>query len=181
MFVMGDEVRRSQHGNNNAYCQDNEISWFDWALVSKHADLLRFVKLLINRRRIRDVDHEIQRQSLPESLGDVVKAWHGVKLNQPDWSPSSHCIAITGKVRSERVMAHIIFNAYWEPLDFELPVPEGPAEPWRRWIDTSLDPPCDICDWNEEPPVPGATYRAGPRSVVVLVAGTGTSSAVRVG
>ena len=50
MFVMGDEVRRSQRGNNNAYCQDNETNWFDWNLLSKHADVLRFVKLLIERR-----------------------------------------------------------------------------------------------------------------------------------
>ena len=50
MIVMGDEVRRTQHGNNNAYCQDNEISWFDWTLLSKHADLHRFVKLLMARR-----------------------------------------------------------------------------------------------------------------------------------
>ena len=61
MFVMGDEVRRSQHGNNNAYCQDNDTSWLDWNLLSKHTGVLRFVKLLIERRAIRDVEHERQR------------------------------------------------------------------------------------------------------------------------
>ena len=66
MFVMGDEVRRTQRGNNNAYCQDNDTSWFDWSLVSKHADVLRFVKLLIERRMIRDVAHERRRVSLTE-------------------------------------------------------------------------------------------------------------------
>ena len=64
MFVMGDEVRRSQRGNNNAYCQDNDTSWFDWNLLSKHSDVVRFVKLLIERRMMRDVAHERWRISL---------------------------------------------------------------------------------------------------------------------
>ena len=64
MILMGDEVRRTQRGNNNAYCQDNETSWFDWTLVEKHADVHRFVKLLIARRLLRDVEHERQRVSL---------------------------------------------------------------------------------------------------------------------
>jgi glycogen operon protein len=84
MFVMGDEVRRTQLGNNNAYCQDNDLSWFDWTLLDKHADLLRFVSLLCSRRGQRDVKHERQRLSIRQLLGDAKKAWHGVKLNQPD-------------------------------------------------------------------------------------------------
>ena len=96
MFLMGDEVRRSQRGNNNAYCQDNETSWFDWNLLSKHADVLRFVKLLIERRVIREVEHERRRLSLRQTLRETEYRWHGVKLNQPDWSPSSHSLAISG-------------------------------------------------------------------------------------
>ena len=64
MILMGDEVRRTQGGNNNAYCQDNEISWFDWTLLEKHADVHRFVKLLIARRLLRSTEHEQQRVSL---------------------------------------------------------------------------------------------------------------------
>ena len=71
MFVMGDEVRRSQRGNNNAYCQDNETSWFDWNLLPKHADVLRFVKLLIERRVMRDVEHERRRLSLQQVLRET--------------------------------------------------------------------------------------------------------------
>jgi isoamylase len=63
MILMGDEVRRTQHGNNNAYCQDNETSWFDWTLISKHADVHRFAKLLIARRLLRDVQPEYQRRA----------------------------------------------------------------------------------------------------------------------
>ena len=93
MIVMGDEVRRTQHGNNNAYCQDNETSWFDWTLLSRHADVHRFVRLLIARRLMRDVEHERRRVSLNQMLRDAKKAWHGVKLGQPDWSPGSHSLA----------------------------------------------------------------------------------------
>ena len=170
MFVMGDEVRRSQRGNNNAYCQDNETSWFDWNLLSKHADVLRFVTLLIERRVLRDVEHERRRLSLNQTLREEKHAWHGVKLNQPDWSPFSHSIAFGGELKREGVLAHIIFNAYWEPLEFELPIFKDGTVNWCRWIDTALDPPHEICEWNRVVPVLGGTYRAGARSVVVLIA-----------
>ena len=68
-------------------------------------------------------------------------------------------------------MAHIILNAYWEPLDFDLPILSASCGKWGRWIDTALDPPNDICEWNEDKPVAGTTYRAAARSVVVLIAG----------
>jgi glycogen operon protein len=175
MFVMGDEVRRSQHGNNNAYCQDNETSWFDWSLPVKHADVLRFVKLLLDRRVIRDVEHERLRVTLGQTLRETKYAWHGVKLNQPDWSTSSHSIALSGELKGEGVSVHVILNAHWEPLEFELPVLSDSAECWSRWIDTALDPPHDICEWNEEGPIRAQTYVAAPRSVVVLIAGVGRS------
>ena len=171
MFVMGDEVRRSQRGNNNAYCQDNDSSWFDWSLLRKHADVLRFVKLLIERRMMRDVEHERRRVSLWEVLREAKTTWHGVRPNQPDWSPFSHSIAISGQLKNEGVLAHIILNAYWESLDFELPILNGGARNWRRWIDTALDPPHEICEWNAEQAVLETTYRVGARSVVVLIAG----------
>jgi glycogen operon protein len=176
MFVMGDEVRRSQRGNNNAYCQDNDTSWFDWNLLSKHPDVLRFVKLLNERRVLRDVEHERRRMSLSQVLREQKHAWHGVKLNQPDWSPFSHSFAIGGELKIEGVLVHIIFNAYWEPLEFELPILSNGEKNWRRWIDTALDPPYDICEWNAEQPVLGTTYHAGPRSIVVLIAGESVNS-----
>src|ERR1022692_2536974 len=173
MFVMGDEVRRSQRGNNNPYCQDNETSWFDWNLLRKHADVLRFVRLLIGRRLLRDVEHEQRRASLRQVLSETKPAWHGVKPNQPDWSPFSHSIAIGGESKNEGVLAHIILNAYWESLDFELPLLSRGNKHWRRWIDTALDPPHEICEWNTEPEVPAVTSRVGARSAVVLIADNG--------
>jgi isoamylase len=119
MIVMGDEVRRTQHGNNNAYCQDNETSWFDWTLVDKHSDLLRFVRLLIARRLMRDVEHERRRLTLNQWLQDATKAWHGVKLGQPDWSQCSHSVAFGAELPAEGLWFHFILNAYWKPLDFD--------------------------------------------------------------
>jgi len=131
------------------------------------------VKLLVERRLLRDIEHEQQRISLSQVLREAKYTWHGVKLNQPDWSPFSHSLAIGGELKNERVRVYIIFNAYWEALDFELPILGNGAEHWCRWIDTALDSPHDICEWSAEKPVVQKTYRAGPRSVVVLIAGEG--------
>ena len=177
MIAMGDEVRRTQRGNNNAYCQDNETSWFDWTLVSKHADVHRFVKLLIQRRLMRDVQPEYQRESLNQLLRESNKAWHGAKLNQPDWSNWSHSVAFSLELKKEKQLLHLILNAYWEPLEFELPlVSDQSGAGWRRWIDTYLHSPHDIVDWQNAPPFAGRTYLVGPRSIVVLYAPSGTSS-----
>ena len=171
MMLMGDEVRRTQGGNNNAYCQDNATSWFDWTLLAKHADVHRFVSLLNARRVLRDVEHEEKRVALNQLLLQEDITWHGVKLGEPDWRHSSHSLALTVKLTMDRTHYHIILNAYWEPLEFELPpVAGGARHPWRRWIDTFLDAPHDIVEWEHAPSVPGYTYRAEPRSVVVLFA-----------
>jgi glycogen operon protein len=174
MILMGDEVRRTQGGNNNAYCQDNETSWFDWTLLTKHADIYRFVTLLSARRLLRDVVHEQQRVSLNQLLWGANQAWHGVTLDQPDWCDCSHSLAFSAELQRQQLRLHLILNAYWEPLDFELPAldTEG-STPWCRWIDTALDTPLDIVPWQTAPAVPGGRYRAEARSVVVLFAGAG--------
>jgi glycogen operon protein len=168
MILMGDEVRQSQGGNNNAYCQDNEISWLDWTRIDQHADVHRFLKLLIERRLLRDVEHERQRISLTTLIDRAKKAWHGVKLFQPDWGDGSHAVAFQAELKSEGLLLHSVLNAYWEPLDFELPTLEG-NNSWRRWIDTGLDSPNDIVPWQEAPVVTGDSYRAQGRSVVILI------------
>jgi glycogen operon protein len=174
MLLMGDEVRRTQHGNNNAYCQDDEANWFDWSLLVQHADVYRFVKLLIARRLLRDTRPERQRMTLIQLLREGIKGWHGVKLDQPDWSDHSHSVALSAELSKEALLVHFIFNSYWEPLEFELPK-RGVGErlSWRRWIDTFREAPEDIVAWQEAPTVPECTYRAGPRSVVVLWASLG--------
>ena len=167
MILMGDEMRRTQSGNNNAYCQDNEASWLDWDLLLKHGDLHRFVTLLNGRRLLRDPEHEHRRVSLDQMLRQATKSWHGVKIGQPDWSLHSHSLALEAELPREGLRIYLILNAYWEPLEFELP-PAG-DRCWRRWIDTALAPPEDIVPWDTAPPLSGHTYLAAARSVVVLL------------
>ena len=150
----------------------SEINWFDWSLLEKHADIHRFVQLLIARRLLRYSGPERQRTSLTELLTKGVKNWHGIKLNQPDWSDHSHSIAFSAELPKQNMIVHCIFNAYWEPLNFDLPYKRN-GQRWRRWIDTSLVTPQDIVPWQESPLVAEQTYRAEPRSVVVLWAHTG--------
>ena len=140
MLLMGDEVRRTQRGNNNAYCQDSDISWLDWRLLEQHSDIHRFVKALIAFRQRRDVVTEGAALSLNQLLHRARIEWHGVELKRPDWSDHSHSLAFTLRSLRARFLLHGILNAYWEPLSFELP--PAPAEHqrgWRRCIDTSLE------------------------------------------
>ena len=110
--------------------------------------------------------------SLNELIAQARKAWHGVRLGQPDWGAHSHSVALTAELRRERLLVHIILNAYHEPLAFELPPPgaDNGSGCWHRWIDTALDSPSDIVDWNVAPALPELTYAATNRSVVVLFA-----------
>jgi glycogen operon protein len=174
MISMGDEVRRSQSGNNNAYCQDNGISWFDWTLLETHADLHRFVTLLNAQRVLRGRTFERRRMSLNQLIRRASKTWHGVKLGRPDWSHDSHSLAFEARGGPQGLHIYTILNAYWEPLDFELPpVGADGAGPWHRWIDTSLDSPQDIVPAAAAPGLSGRSYRAEARSVVILFRDTG--------
>jgi glycogen operon protein len=168
MLLMGDEVRRTQRGNNNAYCQDNEISWFDWSLLEKHRDIHRFVKMLIEIRRL-ETEVTLPNLTLNQLLARAHLECHGVKLHRPDWSYQSHSLAISASAVSADLDLYLALNAYWEPLRFELPpFPKDGLGPWRRWLDTFLESPDDICPISNAPLVAGSTYLVNPRSVVAL-------------
>ncbi len=169
MLAMGDEARRTQRGNNNAYCQDNDISWFDWTLPEKHRGLHRFVTTLIRQRLVIASDPGVQGVSLNELLRDADIQPHGVRLHAPDLTRESHSIALTVRGRRHPLAFHAMFSAYWEPLAFELPAPDAHG-PWRRWVDTFEDAPHDVHDWPGGPLVGGPTCLVQPRSVVVLFA-----------
>jgi glycogen operon protein len=164
MLLMGDEVRRTQQGNNNAYNQDNPISWFDWSLVERHSDLLRFTKRLI--RLHQDTRTFRERQSWATD-GDYTVLWHGLRIGQPDWSDDSRAIALDLQRSDGNGRAYVIFNAWWEALTFELPaVNEGCC--WRRVIDTALPSPDDAPDEPALLPEDITHYTAQGRSVVLL-------------
>jgi glycogen operon protein len=168
MLLMGDEVRHTQLGNNNAYCQDNELSWFDWSLVDKHADMLRYVKKLTGLRlHLESVFDGIQDMTLWRLLHTTRILWHGVRLNEPDTAHTSRSLALTAWGRW--AVFHLILNAFWEPLVFEVPsLPAVEHTAWRRIVDTSLASPEDFCDFKAAPVLTGQLYRAASRSIVVL-------------
>ena len=168
MICMGDELCRTQRGNNNAYCQDNEISWFDWSLFHKNGDIFRFVKLLIHSRLLRDMSKPEFSMTLNTLLKNSEFRWHGVRLNQPDWSDQSHSISFTVRSLGGKLETHYILNAFSGSLRFELPVPEA-GRHWKRWIDTSLPSPDDIKYWNEAPMVEFQEYQVDAYTIVALI------------
>ena len=171
MLSMGDEMRRSQRGNNNAYCQDNEISWLDWRLLERHRDLHRFVKCLVAFREQRDVVvSDARGLTLDQLLQRASIAWHGVDLRCPDWRDDSHSLAFTISSLNGRFRVHGMLNAYWETLRFALPdASDAHGGTWRRWVDTSLSAPEDIFDWEKAPAVAASSYLVQQRSLALLV------------
>ncbi|HQR39638.1 MAG TPA: glycogen debranching protein GlgX [Blastocatellia bacterium] len=169
MLLMGDEVRRTQSGNNNAYCQDNELGWFDWNLVERHAGIHRFARTLIHiRRRFMGMPTRYS-MSLNELLADADVRIHGLLLDAPDVGPDSRWLAYTVTGRRALISIHLMMNASPDALDFELPAPLDPAGvPWRLWLDTSLDAPDDIVYGDKTVTVDGGSYRVAPRSIASL-------------
>jgi len=165
-------MRRSQHGNNNAYCQDNATSWLDWTLLERHHEIHRFVRGLIRVRNLREsvrTDHHL---TLEQLMARVNVNLHGVRLGAPDLNIDSHSLAITASSLSGDVLMHFALNAYWEMLEFELPVLPGWASSgWRRVIDTSLPSPQDLVEFADAEVVVGTAHGVRARSVVVLFAG----------
>ncbi len=168
MFLMGDEVRNSQQGNNNAYSQDNEISWFDWACVEEHGELLRFVSGLLHFRQgsrlFRDRCYWLE-------PGGTDVIWHGVRVNEPDWGDNSHSLAFELLNSTDPTVddhLYVALNAYWEPLGFELPeLSEGRC--WARLVDTGQQPPEDFAEPPQLLSEGAGTYELQPRSSVILI------------
>jgi isoamylase len=169
MLMMGDEVRRTQLGNNNAYCQNNEVSWFDWSLCKKHADLHRFVRLLIQLRLRFTGNPRGTHLSLADFIERAKIQWHGVQLYAPDLSAHSHSLAATAYLENEGGF-HLMVNAYWEPLQFSLPALPAGCGPWRRLIDTSQDAPSNFLEQDDEPQ-DHTTYTVPSRSIVLMTTG----------
>jgi glycogen operon protein len=171
MLLSGDEVRRTQGGNNNAYCLDNEIGWFDWGLLERHADLHRFVRLLIAARLKLGNTAEGPDLTLNQLLSQSCLEWHGVRPGKPDWSHDSHSIALTTRSMAGSVVFHFMLNSWWQPLAFELPpAQELPGCCWRRWLDTSLASPAEILPLDEARVVEGGIYELPPHSLAVMLA-----------
>jgi glycogen operon protein len=179
MISGGDEFLQTQHGNNNAWCQDNTTSWVDWRLKDKNAGFLRFVRLMIALRMAHPVLRRRtfftgERSGLPPEI-----VWHGVEPAKPDFSFGSRSLAwaLDGR-RSDwpNVIDRDIYvavNAWSEPLAFKIPAaPSGRR--WRRAVDTALASPEDITEEDRGRYVPVAhTYAVEAHSMIILVSEAG--------
>jgi len=167
MLLGGDERGRTQGGNNNAYCQDNETSWMDWRLDAHSRGLLRFTRLLIAfRRRHPGLRRRSYLEAGPEGWPAIW--WHGEQLNDADWSESSRAIAMHLPASGRDTDIYLILNMHWEPRRFELPALPGDRR-WFRVVDTSCESPDDIAEAGRETPIEDRFYLAGPRSSAMLV------------
>jgi glycogen operon protein len=174
MLSMGDEIGRTQQGNNNAYCQDGALSWMDWTLAETNADLLRFCQRLIALRAA----HPAFR--FPMHTGQVAPdgsflevTWHGTQAWQADWSPASRVLACLlrryGGSAPEDVV-YVVLNGYWEDLRFELPQPHGDRR-WHVAVNTAMPSPEDAWDVGQEPLLADQTgFLLTGRSAIVLIA-----------
>jgi isoamylase len=169
LLLAGDEIRRTQRGNNNAYCQDNEISWIDWRLVEKNGGLFRFFKLMIAfRKHHPNVRRKHFFTGKPNEHGMRDIDWHSCRLFSPDWHDSDcHLLAFTIWGLSQDDDLHVMLNMGDRGLDFEVPALEGRS--WLKVIDTALPSPMDIAEPGKETAVPANMCFVDRHSVVVLI------------
>lgn len=169
MLLGGDETRRTQGGNNNAYCQDNEISWYNWDLIEKNQHLFNFFSELIAfRKRFTTLKRHNYFDGSVNERGVADVSWHGCQLNSPGWDdPGCRVLSFTlGGFNGEPDL-HIILNMDDQNLDFELPAIDGYV--WKKTLDTAQDSPDNIFPPGSEIAVKGNTINVIGRSVVALV------------
>ena len=182
MLLGGDELWRTKQGNNNTYCQDNELSWFQWDTNGETEQMRRFVRLLI---RLRQRHPALRRPCFVDPFamdgagvaGPVGSdiTWHGVQLREPDWSHHSRTLAyqIHGDPPASAPDSadsdfYVVLSSWSKPLEFQLP-PPGAHQQWHRVADTSLPAPREIVRDEDSMAVLGESYRVAARSAVVLL------------
>jgi glycogen operon protein len=163
MLLGGDEFRRTQRGNNNAYCQDNEVSWFDWSLLAKHKEIQRFTRGMIAFRRA----HSVLRREVFYTDTDI--KWFAPNGATPDWTDrrqKSFACLILGQTEPD---LFLMFNADTESVDFSIPALPG-TKIWRLAVDTSRAAPDDLYEAGKEPSMQGQiSFRVEPRSSAILL------------
>jgi isoamylase len=171
MILSGDEMGNTQRGNNNAYCQDNEISWIDWRDLERNAELYRFAKAMIRFRHAQP----LLRGKTYAGDGEVSAVWHGVRVGEPDWSSQSRTLAVVlsgekgnGEASADQPL-YIAMNMHWEMHAFALPALTSGMR-WHVAINTDMPSPQDIWEAGQEKELENqGECLLGARSVVVLV------------
>jgi isoamylase len=164
MLLGGDEFRRTQGGNNNAYCQDNETSWYDWSLLQRHQEIFRFSREMIALRK----RHEVLRRETFYTDADI--QWFNPRGETPRWDGPDRALGcIINATHSADPALCLLFNA--EPVEVEFVLPPA-GHPWRVAVETARVPPRDIYAPDDEPLLgePGR-YRLESRSLAILVGG----------
>ncbi|MBR2317382.1 MAG: alpha amylase C-terminal domain-containing protein, partial [Spirochaetales bacterium] len=145
MFLYGDELKFSKNGNNNTYCHDNKLNWFDWSLYRKNKKFFNFCKNMIEFRK----SHPVLRRATffnginSDEYCSSDISWHGFEIGKPDWSENSHCLAfmlngnkaVTGADLNDNNI-YVAINAHWENQNFHLPTP-AKKKYWHLAVDTS--------------------------------------------
>jgi len=176
MILGGDEFRRTQLGNNNAYCQDNKISWFNWDMLHEHEEIYRFFRGMVQFRK----NHPVLRRNrhftgeIDPTTGFRDIEWHGVRLGKSDFDYHSHSLSFIVSGLGIDHSFFVVINTYWEGLNFELPaLPAGWL--WVQVVNTSLEAPDDFYEPGHEKPIhPSEKYvHAGARSVIILMSNHG--------
>ncbi|NOQ65271.1 MAG: glycogen debranching protein GlgX [Methyloprofundus sp.] len=170
MLLAGDEVLNTQDGNNNGYCQDNDLTWFDWSLTEKNADMLRFVQQMIAlRKRHRSLKRRrflTGKKFSERPIADI--SWHGIELDQPQWQDSdAQVLAFTlAAIEEDEKDLHVILNMSDNQYDMQLPKIE--EQRWHLAINTALDSPNDSVPPALQVPTESFSYTVQARSVVVF-------------
>lgn len=169
MITAGDEICRTQQGNNNAYCQDSEISWLDWGLEEKNADVFEYVRKLISvRKRFHALHSSEFFDGCTDKNGMPEVTWHGTELNKPGWNDGdARVLAFTLSAMDGKTYLHIMMNMYWEPLDFAVPSINGLK--WGLLADTSLKSPEDFSDRDSMSSVDAPSFNVQGRSIAILL------------
>ncbi len=169
MLLGGDEMRRTQGGNNNAYNQDNATSWFDWTMAGTNQDVLRYVQRMIAFRKANPAlrrPHFYRGEVNERGFADIT--WHGTKLGSPAFDdPEGRALACTIAGFGRDADVHVMMNMFWEPLAFEVPI--DPQRAWHIAVDTFLPRPLDIPDESQRPPFNRSLCTVQGRSIVILV------------
>lgn len=164
MLLAGDEFRRTQRGNNNAYCQDNSVSWVDWNLLEKHREIHRFARGMIAFRRA----HPVLRKAAFYTDADI--QWFGPQGSTPAWADlgqKSFACLIFGHSEAD---LFLMFNADKVPFDFSIPAAPG-NKTWGLAVDTSRETPGDLHEPGKEPSMQDqVSFRVEPRSSAILLA-----------
>jgi isoamylase len=175
MLVAGDEFCRSQRGNNNAYCQDNPISWLDWRLADKNADTLRFYRMLVGLRMRYRVFRRTEFFPPPGSPHPEI-IWQGAELGKEEWSPECKilCFTLIGRAAGHEPDFFIAINSYHHDTMVEVPPPTNGGT-WRQVINTALSSPHDIVHEESGPLLTAPTITVAALAAVVLSAREPTS------